>query len=151
MAEEQYGQYASPDQQGFYQSEFTLDDQPDPSQQQQQWSQGPSSYYSAPPPQQQHVYSAEGYGQQSKLLLDSKLHVYIANYKTSCVGWWALFGSIVGLYTRRWFVLYMQLVIVSKHLCRFSCEGANILTDKSEFVTASSYRCLAVASVGQIM
>ena len=77
MAEEQYGQYASPDQQGFYQSGFTLDDQPDPSQQQQQqWSQGPSSYYSAPPPHQQHVYSTEGYyGQQSKLLLANKLHM----------------------------------------------------------------------------
>lgn len=77
MADEQYGQYASPEQQGFYESGFTLEDQHDPGQQQQQWSQGPSSYYSAPPPHQQHVYSAEGYGQQSKRLLASKLHVCI--------------------------------------------------------------------------
>ena len=82
MAEEQYGQYASPEQQGFYESGFTLEDQAEPSQQQQQqWSQGPSSYYSAPPPppHQQHVYSAEAYGQQSKLLLASKLHVCTNN------------------------------------------------------------------------
>lgn len=80
MAEEQYGQYASPEQQGFYESGFTLEDQAEPSQQ-QQWSQGPSSYYSAPPPppvpHQQHVYSAEGYGQQSKTLLANKLHVCV--------------------------------------------------------------------------
>ena len=93
MAEEQYGQYASPEQQGFYESGFTLEDQAEPSQQQQQqWSQGPSSYYSAPPPppHQQHVYSAEGYGQQSKLLLANKLHVCalnsILNYTTNDTG-----------------------------------------------------------------
>ena len=80
--EDQYGQYASPEQQGFYQSGFTLEDQADPSQQQQQWTQGPS-YYSAPPPLQSHAmhaYPAEGYGQQSKLLLADKLVDYVIQY-----------------------------------------------------------------------
>lgn len=72
-SDEAYGQYASPEHQGFYQSGFTLEDQAEPVQQ-QQWSQGPpSSYYSAPPPQQSHVYGGEGYAQQSKQLLANKL------------------------------------------------------------------------------
>ena len=77
--EEQYGQYASPEQQGFYQSGFTLDEQVDPSQQQQQqWAPGGPSYYSAPPPpHQSHVYAAEGYGEQSKIMLaDRFLIIY---------------------------------------------------------------------------
>ena len=82
-SEEQYGQYANPEQQGFYQSGFTLDDQPVPGQQ-QQWSQGPTSYYSAPPPHQSHAYSSsEGYAQQSKrLTVKLKVRAWRSNRPT---------------------------------------------------------------------
>lgn len=80
-SEEQYGQYASPDQQGFYQSGFTLEDQAEPSQQ-MQWSPQGSSYYSAPPPQQSHVYGAEAYAQQGKRVFANKL-IYMHRYDMS--------------------------------------------------------------------
>ena len=86
--QEEYGQFSNPNQQGFYQSGLTMDDQAQPGpyehQPQQPWdTQAPTSYYSAPPPAQQQQYSTDAYSQQGKVCCSIHVNLY---FPIHCLG-----------------------------------------------------------------